>query len=237
MLIIPAVDIRGGSCVRLFRGDPNQTTIYSSDPIEMARMWVERGAKRIHVVDLDGAFTGHPHHLEMVGKMKKELKCEIQFGGGLREKDVVKKALDMGIDKLILGTAALTDTRWVKSALDWHNDRLMVAVDALNDNVAVEGWTEDAPFTIEQALAKMESMGFKETIFTDISRDGTLEGPNIESVRNVVSKTRMKVYGSGGISGIKDIKDLKAIPGLAGVVIGKALYAGKLTLEECLKVV
>lgn len=233
MLIIPAVDIKAGSCVRLTRGDPNQSTVYSSDPVQMARLWMEKGAKRIHVIDLDGAFTGHPHHLEIVAQMKKETGCEIQFGGGLREKEVVKKAIDLGIDKLILGTAALESLDWVKSAMDWHAERFMVAIDAIDQQVTKEGWQEDTSFTIEDALAKMEAMGFQETIFTDINRDGMLQGPNFDSIRKVVGRTRMNVYASGGISSLDDIKKLNEIPGIKGAVIGKALYTGKISLEEC----
>lgn len=236
MLIIPAVDIRAGSCVRLTQGDPKRETVYHSDPIEMAKLWVERGATRIHVIDLDGAFSGQPHHLEMVGKMKKEIQCEIQFGGGLREKEVVKKALDMGIDKLILGTAALENVDWVKSALDWHAERFMVAIDAEDNHVTVEGWKEDIDFTIEEALKKMESIGFKETIFTDINRDGTLQGPNIEKIRKVVAQTRMGVYASGGIATLQDVIQLKTVQGIKGIVIGKAIYAGKISLQECLRI-
>ncbi|MBI2119894.1 MAG: 1-(5-phosphoribosyl)-5-[(5-phosphoribosylamino)methylideneamino]imidazole-4-carboxamide isomerase [Elusimicrobia bacterium] len=235
MLIIPAVDIRAGSCVRLVRGDPNQSTIYSSDPIQMARRWVEEGAKRLHIIDLDGAWSGQPHHLEIAGKIKKEVGCEIQFGGGLREKEMVKRALDLGLDKLILGTAALDDLTWVKSALDWHADRLIVALDALNNHVTKEGWQEDIAFTVEEALAKMEALGFQETIFTDINKDGTLEGPNLEAIKKVVAKTRMHVYASGGVSCFKDVQALKEIPGLKGVVIGKALYTGNVILKECLQ--
>lgn len=233
MLIIPAVDIRAGSCVRLVRGDPNQSTIYSSDPVQMARRWVEEGATRLHIIDLDGAWSGQPHHLEIAGKIKKELGCEIQFGGGLREKEMIKKAIDLGLDKLILGTAALDDLSWVKSALDWHADRLIVALDALNNHVTKEGWQEDIAFTVEEALAKMEALGFRETIFTDINKDGTLEGPNIEAIKKVVSRTRMNVYASGGVSCLNDIQTLKQIPGLKGVIIGKALYTGNISLKEC----
>lgn len=233
MLIIPAIDIRAGSCVRLVRGDPNQATVYSSDPMEMARLWVEKGAKRLHIVDLDGAFTGQPHHLDLAIRIKKELNCEIQFGGGLREKEVVKKALSMGIDRLILGTAALNSVSWVKSALDWFEERFMVAIDALNQTVTMEGWQADTNLSIKQALAEMESIGFKEIIFTDINRDGTLTGPNIESIRNVVVSTRMGVYASGGIASMADLENLKAIPGLKGAIVGKALYSGKIQLEKC----
>lgn len=235
MLIIPAVDIRAGSCVRLTRGDPDQTTVYSSDPVQMAKLWVERGAKRIHVIDLDGALSGQPNHLELVGKIKKEVNCEIQFGGGLREKEVVKKALEMGIDKLILSTAVFENLSWVKSALDWFSDRLIVAIDGSNNFVTIDGWKEDTEMTIEESLKKIESLGFKEIIYTDVNRDGTLEGPNFDSIKKVVAQTRLNVYASGGISSLEDIKALKKIPGLKGMVIGKALYAGKISFEEALR--
>jgi phosphoribosylformimino-5-aminoimidazole carboxamide ribotide isomerase len=233
MLIIPAIDIKAGSCVRLVQGDMKQMTVYSSDPIEIAKTWVRKGAKRLHIVDLDGALSGRPHHLSLVEEIKKETHCEIQFGGGLRDKDVVKQALDMGIEKLILGTAALDELPWIKSALEWHPERFMVAIDALKDAVAREGWQEDSTLTIIQALKKMETLGFKETIYTDISRDGTLQGPNFDSIQTVVEETRLGVYASGGISSIEDVKKLKQIHGLQGVVIGKALYAGKIKLEDC----
>ncbi len=234
MLIIPAVDIKAGSCVRLLRGDPNKVTTYSSDPIQMAKLWVEQGAKRLHIIDLDGAFTGSPHHLEIAGKIKKECACEVQFGGGLREKEDVKKALDFGIDKLILGTAALGDVSWVKSALEWHAERFMVAIDAWEDRVTIEGWQQDYPFSIEDALKRVEELGFKEVIYTDINRDGTLEGPNFAGTKRVVSLTRMNVYASGGITSLEDVKQLKEIDGLCGMVIGKALYSNRLSLREAI---
>ncbi len=234
MLMIPAVDIKAGSCVRLLRGDPNKVTTYSSDPFQMAKHWVEKGAKRLHIIDLDGAFTGSPHHLEVAGKIKKEIGCEIEFGGGLREKETVKKALDLGIDKLILGTAALGDVPWVKSALEWHRERFMVAIDAWENRVTIEGWREDYPFSIEEALKRVEELSFQEVIYTDINRDGALEGPNFTGIKRIVSLTRMAVIASGGITTIEDVKELKKISGLRGIVIGKALYANKLSLTEAL---
>ncbi|MBI2915235.1 MAG: 1-(5-phosphoribosyl)-5-[(5-phosphoribosylamino)methylideneamino]imidazole-4-carboxamide isomerase [Elusimicrobia bacterium] len=236
MIIIPAVDIRAGSCVRLVRGDLRQTTVYSSDPVQMAKLWVDQGAQRIHMIDLDGAFSGQPHYLDIAAKIKKEIGCEIQFGGGLRDKETVKKALKCGIDKLILGTAALENQDWVKSALDWHSERLIVAIDAVNNHVTKEGWQEDVQFTVEEALHEMETIGFLETIFTDINRDGTLEGPNLETIQKVVSHTRMSVYASGGVSSLEDVKALKKIPGLKGVIIGKALYTGNIPLKEAIAV-
>ena len=235
MFVIPAVDIRGGSCVRLLRGDPEQETVYSSDPVKTARDWAAQGATRIHVIDLDGAFGGRAVHLDLAGRMKKETRCQIQFGGGIRDEETVKKALDLGIDKLILGTSALADPSWVESAISKDPERWIVSLDCRDGRVAVKGWKEGTSVTLDQALDKMEAIGFKETVYTDIGRDGTLEGPNLDSVRGVVSKTRMKVFASGGVSGLEDVKALQAIPGLAGVVIGKALYAGKVSLEDCLR--
>jgi phosphoribosylformimino-5-aminoimidazole carboxamide ribotide isomerase len=235
MLIIPAVDIKAGSCVRLVQGDRDSITVYSSDPVQMAKFWAEKGAKRIHVIDLDGAFTGQPHHLALAGKIKEATHCEIQFGGGLRDKEVVKRALDMGLDKLILGTAALDHLPWLKGALEWHPERFIVAIDALNNQVTKEGWQADSAFTVHDALKRMEALGFQETIYTDINRDGTLQGPNFEAIQSVVEQTHLGVYASGGVSSLEDVQKLKTIHGLKGIVIGKALYAGKIALEDCYK--
>lgn len=234
MLIIPAIDIRGGACVRLTRGDPNQATVYSDDPVEMSRLWAGKGAKRLHVVDLEGAFSGKSQYLDLAAEMKRATGCEIEFGGGLRHAETVRKAFALGIDKVILGTAAVNEADWVNELLEEHPDRFIVGLDARNNHVTREGWQEEASFSVDQALEHMEAMGFRETIFTDISKDGTLEGPNFDSIRRVIAKTRMGVYASGGVSSLEDVRKLKAIPGVRGVVIGKALYAGKVKLEDCL---
>ncbi len=236
MLIVPAIDIRGGQCVRLQEGDPNRQTTYSSDPLDMARRWAEKGAQRIHVVDLDGAFSGEAKCLELAAKMKKETKREIEFGGGLRNAVVVQKALDLGIDKVILGTSALENPGWVKPLIAKDPKRFIVGLDARNGLVATKGWVTTSSVTLEQAVKTMEEMGFLETIFTDISKDGALTGPNIAAVKDLMSKTRMGVYASGGVGAIKDIEALSKISGLCGVIVGKALYDGRVALEDCLKV-
>jgi phosphoribosylformimino-5-aminoimidazole carboxamide ribotide isomerase len=235
MLIIPAIDIRGGACVRLTRGDPNQSTVYSDDPVEMARLWVGKGAKRLHVVDLEGAFSGKSQYLELAAEMKKETGCEIEFGGGLRHAETVRKAFDLGIDKVILGTAAVNEAVWVEELLEKFPDRFIVGLDARNNQITKEGWQEEGAFSIDEALRHMEDMGFRETIYTDISKDGMMEGPNFESIRRVIGRTKMGVYASGGVSSAEDVRRLKEIPGVKGVIIGKALYAGKVKLEDCLK--
>ncbi|OGR82968.1 MAG: 1-(5-phosphoribosyl)-5-[(5-phosphoribosylamino)methylideneamino]imidazole-4-carboxamide isomerase [Elusimicrobia bacterium RIFCSPLOWO2_01_FULL_64_13] len=234
MLIVPAVDIRNGQAVRLTRGDPEQAVVYSSDPVEAARLWVEKGAARIHVVDLDGAFAGRPKHLDLAGRIKKEIPCVLEYGGGLRDQAAVESALELGIDKLILGTSAVLGAGWVGKSIAGSPERFMVSLDARDGKVAVAGWREGTDLTVGEAVKRMEAAGFGEVVYTDISRDGTLEGPNTDSIRDVTSSTKMKVFASGGVSCIEDVRKLKAIPGLAGVIIGKALYSGAVTLEECL---
>ena len=236
MLIIPAVDIKDGACVRLLRGDPMKKTVYSDDPVQMAITWAAKGARRIHVVDLDGALGGKPVHLEIAAKIKKATDCVVEFGGGLRDLKTVEKALKLGIDKVILSTAALHDSDWVLDEVREKPDRFIVGIDSMHGVPATEGWKQGSDLTTMDAIKKMELIGFREVIFTDILRDGTLEGPNVPAVRDVISKTKMKVYASGGVSKLEDVKALKSVPGVAGVIIGKALYDGRVTLEDCLRV-
>ena len=236
MLIIPAVDIKDGALVRLVQGDPLKKTVYSQDPLEAAKTWAQKGARRIHVVDLDGAFGGRPKHLAIAAQIKKATGCIVEFGGGLRDLEVIEEAFALGIDKLVLGTAALEDSGWIESALNKKPEGFIAGIDSRNNVAATSGWKKGSEFTTDQALAKMEALGFKEVIFTDISRDGALEGPNLTAIREAVSKTKMKLIASGGVSKVEDVAALKSIPGVEGVIIGKALYDGRVTLEECLKV-
>jgi phosphoribosylformimino-5-aminoimidazole carboxamide ribotide isomerase len=235
MMVIPAVDIRYGSCVRLLRGDPSQETVYSRDPVEMAKQWFDKGAARLHVIDLDGALSGQIHHLNLAVRMKKEASVWIQFGGGIRRWEDVERVLEAGIDRIIMGTAVLKDPVLVRRAKKTYGERVMVALDVEKDQVAVEGWKEETPVTLSEAIKTVEELGVHEMIFTDISRDGTLEGPNIEYVRRVIGMTRMKVFASGGIGSLEDIQRLKTT-GAAGCIIGKALYSGALELEKALAV-
>jgi len=235
-MIIPAVDIKDGECVRLVHGDPLKKTVYSKDPVEAAKGWAKKGAKRIHVVDLDGAFGGKPKYLKIAGEIKKATGCIVEFGGGIRDMKTVDEAFALGIDKLVLGTAAVENSDWVKVAVSKKPDGFIAGIDSLHNVPATAGWKKGSELTTEEAVAKMETLGFKEIIFTDILRDGTLEGPNLESIKAIAAKTKMKLIASGGVSKIEDIKALKAIKGVTGVIVGKALYDGRVTLEECLKI-
>lgn len=235
MLIIPAIDLRGGSCVRLVHGDPAKETVYSSDPVEMARRWVADGAKRLHLVDLDAAL-GSGSNLETVYRIKKAVGCEVEFGGGLRSLDFLKQVMDKGVDRAIIGTALFSDSAWVAEGMKLFGARLMAGVDARDGEVKLKGWKAGSGIKLPEALAAVKSMGFREIIFTDISKDGTLTGPNIEATRSVMKMTGLAVYASGGMSSLKDISALKVLEkeGLAGCILGKALYDGRMTLKDAL---
>ncbi len=236
MIIIPAIDIKDGACVRLVHGDLNKKTVYSNDPVEMARSWAKKGATRIHIVDLDGAFEGRSKYLETAGKIKNETGCIIEFGGGVRDTETVETAFALGIDKLVLGTAAIEKSDWAQEMIQKRPDGFIAGIDSVKNVAATAGWKQGSKFTTEEALKKMESMGFREVIFTDILRDGTLQGPNLDAIREALTKSKMKFIASGGVSNIEDVKALKKISGVEGVIIGKALYDGRVTLEECLKI-
>jgi phosphoribosylformimino-5-aminoimidazole carboxamide ribotide isomerase len=232
MLVIPAIDIKGGSCVRLLHGDPQQETVYSSDPVETAKRWVAFGAKRLHIVDLDGAFTGDLTNLDIARRIAEETGAFVQFGGGMRSLEAVQRVLSSGISRAIVGTALLTDSTWVELALREFAGRLMASVDARDGEVMVKGWQAGSGMKVPEVLSRIEKLGIREIVFTDIGKDGTLEGPNVAAIRSVLQSTRMAVYASGGISSVEDVTTLKALEpeGLRGCVIGKALYAGKISL-------
>jgi phosphoribosylformimino-5-aminoimidazole carboxamide ribotide isomerase len=238
MLIIPAIDIKAGSVVRLTHGDPKQETVYSSDPVEMAKRWVAQGAQRLHVVDLDGAFTGHPANLDLVYRIKDAVNVVVEFGGGLRDPDTVKKVLDRGIGRAIVGTAILKYPQWIKTTLAEYPGRLMASLDAVNGEVMIEGWQADSGHTLADVIKTIDNLGFREIVYTDIKQDGTLKGPNVKSIGEVLAMTHMGVYASGGISSLDDLKALKALEakGLKGAILGKSLYAGKINLPDALAI-
>ena len=233
MMVIPAVDIRYGSCVRLLRGDPSLETVYSRDPVEMAKKWHDQGATRLHVIDLDGALSGQIHHLDLVLRMKKKVPIWIQFGGGIRTWKDVEKVLEAGVDRIIMGTSVLKDPDLVKRAKKTYGERVMVALDVYRDQIAVEGWKIGTPITLDEAIKTVEELGVHEMIYTDIVRDGALQGPNVEGIRRICGMTRMKVFASGGVSSMGDIVKLKTT-GAAGCIVGKALYSGDLILSQAL---
>jgi phosphoribosylformimino-5-aminoimidazole carboxamide ribotide isomerase len=236
MIVIPAIDIRGGKVVRLSQGRFSAETVYSDSPVETAKAWEASGAGMIHVVDLDGAEEGNPKNLDIVRKIKSAVRSEIEFGGGIRDEASVQKAVDAGVSKVVIGTMAM-DASFLKSALQKFKDNLVVGIDAYRGFVCTEGWAVVTKVAASSLARRVESLGVMTINYTDISRDGMLEGPNIESVAELLKATGLDIVLAGGVSGIDDIKRLKSIPGrgLKGVIIGKALYEGRIDLKEAIK--
>lgn len=238
MLIIPAIDLKDGCVVRLIQGSLRDKKIYSKDPVKTAKHWVRQGAQLIHIVDLDGATTGVLKNLEIVKEIVKALSIPAQFGGGVRKIETIKSLLDCGIYRVVLGTKAVEDINFLKKAFTEFKDKVIVSVDVKDKRILVRGWQESCKFSDILTLAKnLKGMGFKQLIYTDISKDGTLEGPNIKAIKALLKQTGMNVIASGGISSLDDISRLELLEseGLIGIIVGKALYEGKFTLTEALK--
>ncbi len=236
MLVIPAIDLREGQCVRLIQGRLEETTVFSDDPVATAQKWGELGAPRLHLVDLDGAFVGAPQNLEVVEKIVRVLKIPVQLGGGIRTLSSIRKILDLGVDRVILGTAAIAEPELVHKACSLYGERIAVGIDSKDGLVAVEGWEATVEKTFIELGLEMKSLGVKRIIFTDTRRDGTMRGPNTESTRLIAQKTGLKIIASGGVAGLEDLKSLKELEkyGVEGVIVGKALYIGKVKLEEAI---
>ncbi|MBR2441227.1 MAG: 1-(5-phosphoribosyl)-5-[Lentisphaeria bacterium] len=236
MLIIPAIDIRGGKCVRLFQGDYNQETVYNDSPADQAKKFQDDGAALIHLVDLDGAKAGKPVNLDVVRAICSAVTIPCELGGGIRTVEDAKAAFDAGVHRVILGTTACENPHLVRDFISTFGaDRLVMGIDAKGGRVAVKGWLETSAIDVFELIAKLEELGVTRFIFTDISTDGALSGPNLDSVAAVCSRVpRCGVIASGGISGTKDIKNLRDLEkdNLEGVIVGKALYAGKTTFRE-----
>ncbi|MGM0369434.1 MAG: 1-(5-phosphoribosyl)-5-[(5-phosphoribosylamino)methylideneamino]imidazole-4-carboxamide isomerase [Bacillota bacterium] len=239
MEIIPAIDIKDGKCVRLYKGDFEQETVYG-DPVEMALKWAEQGATRLHIVDLDGALDAKPKNLELISEIVDRVDLPVQVGGGIRDKKTIEHYLNSGIDRVIIGTAAIKNPDLVvESIAEFGADRIVVGIDAKNGQVATEGWLETSDTSAVELAKEMKEKGVKWVVYTDISRDGTMVGPNIASTKELASETGLQVVASGGVSDIDDIKALKEVEsaGISGVITGKALYSGSLDLEEALKII
>lgn len=237
--LLPAIDIRDGQCVRLVQGDFNQETVYGSSPYKVAESFVAQGAKWIHIVDLDGAKEGKPVNQDVISRIAKNLKCKIEVGGGIRNEETVQAYFDAGVSRVILGSAAVADPAFVKDMIQKYGEKIAVGIDARDGQVAVSGWLETSKMKatdLGQALAKA---GVGALIVTDISRDGTLAGPNIEGIREMAQLTGVPVIASGGVSGLADILALKKYEheGIAGAICGKALYDRRLNLAEAIKAV
>ncbi len=236
MLIIPAIDIRGGNCVMLTQGKFEAETIYSKDPVFIAKMFETQGAKRIHIIDLDGAFAGTPQNLSILKKIKETVSVELEFGGGIRKIETIEKIADMGIDKIILGTVAVFNPDIVKEAVKKYKEKIILAIDVYNDKIAIGGWKEITQYDALEFAKNMADMGVKEIITTDIKKDGMMEGPNIEGIKELC-KSGLSVIASGGVSTIEDVKKISGLEkfGVSGMIIGKALYTDSIKLEEAIK--
>lgn len=238
MLILPAIDIRHGNCVRLIQGREEQETIYSENPIQMALQWKAKGAQMLHIVDLDGAFEGKPVNLGLISQLREESQIPIEVGGGFRELAYIEQAFDMGIDRIILGTSAIKNVPLVQAAVKKYGMRVTVSIDVAGAFAAASGWKEVTSVPFPQLAKQMRDIGVQELLFTDTSRDGTLQGPDIAVVQRYLVAAEVPVIISGGVSSLEDLYSLKELEpvGLKGVVIGKALYDRKIDLEEALKI-
>ena len=239
MILLPAIDIRGGKAVRLQRGDFAKETVYVDDPLEAARSFVEAGARFLHVVDLDGAREGRPVNLEHLRRITGELGVAVQYGGGLRDLGAVRSALQAGAERVVIGTAAYSDVDFVDQLLESWEPRVVIAVDVREGHVSVAGWTKATQMLPEDVIGRLQRRGVKQFMYTNVDRDGTLEGPDLDEVRRISATVRGRFLYSGGISSVDDLRALNALRlvNLAGVVSGKALYEGRFTVAEGLAAV
>ncbi|MDR7434753.1 MAG: 1-(5-phosphoribosyl)-5-[(5-phosphoribosylamino)methylideneamino]imidazole-4-carboxamide isomerase [Armatimonadota bacterium] len=232
MLIIPAIDILGGRCVRLRRGDPSTAVVYEEDPAVVAVKWERAGARWLHVVDLDGAFRGVPHNLEAVGRILQSVRIPVQFGGGIRNRAALEQVFDVGVSRAILGTKALADPDFLSEATRQFQDRIAVALDVKSRRVAVEGWLTTLPLDFLEAAKILVESGVRRLIYTDVSRDGAMTGPDLSGLTSLLDTVGVPVIASGGVSSMSDLEQLAQLApkGLEGVIIGRALYEGRIDL-------
>jgi phosphoribosylformimino-5-aminoimidazole carboxamide ribotide isomerase len=235
MLIIPAIDLKDGCCVRLQQGKKEAVTVYSKDPVLTAKRWEAGGAEVLHVVDLDGAFSGGQKNFGSILQIRKSVKMVIEVGGGIRDIAAVTKLLSAGIDRVILGTSAVEDSAFVFEACNRFPGKIFVGIDAKDGKVAVRGWEEVSTVEAKELAKRVETVGVAGIVYTDISRDGMLTGPNISAQQEMVGTVNIPVIASGGIATIDDIKGLLQIKGLWGAITGKAIYAGSLDLREAIR--
>lgn len=236
MDIIPAIDIKDGRCVRLFQGDYDRETVFSDSPVDMATHWVEQGATRLHVVDLDGAKQGIQTNLSIVREIVSTVQVPVQYGGGIRDVESVEAILSSGIDRVIVGTAAIETPEIIEEMLtQFGNDFLVISIDARGNKVALHGWTTQTQITTSDVIQKIDSMGIRRFIYTDISRDGTLTEPNFDSVQDLIDETNMDLLVAGGVSTLGHICRLKEIQ-VGGVILGTAIYTGNLDLKAAIEV-
>ena len=238
MLLIPAIDLKDGRCVRLRQGDMHRETVYSKDPVAVAVRWAQLGAPLLHVVDLNGAIEGRPGNLAQIEAILNAVSVPVQIGGGVRTLDTVRTYLGCGAKRVVMGTAVLQDRSVLEGACELFPERVLVGIDAKDGKVAVKGWTAVSDTSAQDLVKTLAGLSLAGVIYTDISRDGMLQGPNLASLKAFVMDSPLPVIASGGITGIDDIRAIHALgPRIEGVIVGKALYDGKLDLKAALAAV
>lgn len=236
MIIIPAIDLKDGRCVRLAQGDFQRVTVYSEDPAEIAEQWRAQGAERLHVVDLDGSLAGSPRNMAVILEMVEAVSIPVELGGGIRDMETVDFYLQNGVQWVILGTAALKNQVFVREACRQFSGRIIVGIDARNGLVAVQGWTEKTSESAADIARRYEDYGLAAIVYTDIQRDGMETGVNIEATRILAEAVHIPIIASGGVAGIRDIEQVLTLEsaGVMGVIVGKALYTGGLSLKAAI---
>ena len=237
MEIIPAIDLKDGRCVRLFQGDFNQETVFSDDPLAMAQSWQDQGSQRLHVVDLDGAIRGKPVHLEIISSIVKTLDIPVQVGGGIRDLSSAEAWIEIGVARVVIGTAAVRDPDMVQEVCRKHgSEKIVVSVDAKDGLVALQGWQESSSVTVLDLASQMAKLGVVRLLYTDIARDGALTGPDLVTNARLTSETDLAIQASGGVSSLEDLRRLLRT-GVEGVIIGRALYTGAGSLPNALEAI
>jgi phosphoribosylformimino-5-aminoimidazole carboxamide ribotide isomerase len=236
MEIIPAIDLRNGKCVRLFQGDYDKETIFSEDPVSVALRWQSEGARRLHIVDLDGAAQGEQVNLETIEDIIAAIDIPIEVGGGIRSIETIEQLFAAGVERAILGTVAVEQPDLVKEACQKFSDRIIISIDAKDRLVATRGWLQESTVTASELAGKMIELGVTRFIYTDISRDGTLTSPNFEAISELLSQIDVPVIAAGGISSVHDLTRLAEL-GVEGAIVGKAIYTGDVKLSEAFKAI
>lgn len=232
MQIIPAVDIKNGKCVRLTQGKPDTAVVYEEDPVKAALHWQDEGAKYLHIVDLDGAFQGEVVNFDTIERILSSINIPAEAGGGIRTLNSIRKYIDIGVDRVVLGTQVVTSPEYLEKSLELYGNKIAVAIDASSGRVVIQGWTKETDTFAIDLAKKVKNAGVNTIIYTDTTTDGTLKGPNFKGIEEFVKAIKTNVIISGGISSIEDVKRLKMLEGVTGVIIGKALYTGKIKLAE-----
>lgn len=234
MKVIPAIDIKDGNVVRLIRGDYEQVTVYSTDPSDMARRWYSQGAGLLHIVDLDGALSGEPKNMDSVSMIVKSVSIPVELGGGIRSMESIKWAFNIGVAKVVLGTKVVEDVDFISAAVKRYGEKVVVSIDAKSGFVMIRGWTRTSTINAIDMARRMEHLGASSVIYTDVTADGTLAGPNLTRIDNFLNNVDIPVVAAGGISSVDDLRKLCALnrKNLMGVIVGKALYEGEVNLRE-----